>query len=105
MEEYLGYFLAYRYLVYIVLLSTIVGIEIISKAPAILQAPLTSGINAIHGVLILGAIIVMGNAKEDDVFSLVLGFIAVILASIHVVGGFVLTDRILFMFKKKSNKK
>ena len=64
-----------------------------------------SGANAIHGVVIVGAILVMGAAKEDDTLSLVLGFIAVILGTLNVVGGFVVTDRMLEMFKKKTPAK
>jgi H+-translocating NAD(P) transhydrogenase subunit alpha len=102
LEEYLAYFLTYKYLLYVVLLSFIVGIEIVSKTPSLLKAPLVVGTNAIHGIIILGGIIVLGQSKEEDVFSLFLGFIAVIFATIHVVGGFVLTDRILTMFKQKN---
>jgi NAD(P) transhydrogenase subunit alpha len=67
--------------------------------PAVLHTPLMSGSNAIHGVVIIGAIIVMGHA--DNTLSLILGFIAVILGTLNVVGGFVVTDRMLEMFKKK----
>ncbi len=76
-----------------------VGIELISHVPSVLHTPLMSGANAIHGVVIIGAIIVMGQA--EGVLSLILGFIAVILGTLNVVGGFVVTDRMLEMFKKK----
>ena len=88
-------------MIYMLVLSIFVGIEIISKVPAVLHTPLMSGANAIHGVVVVGAIIVMGEAKSDDTVSLVLGFIAVILGTLNVVGGFVVTDRMLEMFKKK----
>jgi NAD(P) transhydrogenase subunit alpha len=86
---------------YILILSIFLGIEVISKVPSILHTPLMSGANAIHGVVIVGAVIVMGLADSNDYLSLSLGFIAVILGTLNVVGGFVVTDRMLEMFKKK----
>ncbi|MBN8681193.1 MAG: NAD(P) transhydrogenase subunit alpha [Chitinophagales bacterium] len=88
-------------LLYIVILSVLLGIEVISNVPAILHTPLMSGANAIHGVVIIGAIIVMGHAKSDDYVALTLGFLAVLLGTLNVVGGFVVTNRMLEMFKKK----
>ena len=82
----------------------IVGFEVISNVPAVLHTPLMSGANAIHGVVIVGAIIVMGQAKSDDYLALTLGFLAVILGTLNVVGGFVVTDRMLEMFKRKKKK-
>jgi NAD(P) transhydrogenase subunit alpha len=79
----------------------IVGFEVISNVPAVLHTPLMSGANAIHGVVIVGAIIVMGQADSDDYLALILGFLAVILGTLNVVGGFVVTDRMLEMFKRK----
>ena len=76
-----------------------VGIELIEKVPSVLHTPLMSGANAIHGVVIIGAIIIMGQA--ESIFAIILGFIAVILGTLNVVGGFVVTDRMLDMFKKK----
>lgn len=99
MEEILRFFLEYKDLIFIIVLSVFLGIEVISHVPAVLHTPLMSGSNAIHGVVIIGAIIVMGHA--DNTLSLVLGFIAVILGTLNVVGGFVVTDRMLEMFKKK----
>jgi len=87
--------------VYILLLAVFLGIEVISHVPAILHTPLMSGANAIHGVVIIGSIIVMGHASPDNYLALVLGFIAVILGTLNVVGGFVVTDRMLELFKKK----
>ncbi len=75
------------------------GIEVIGRVPSVLHTPLMSGANAIHGVVIIGAIIVMGEAKE--IIAIVLGFLAVVLGTLNVVGGFVVTDRMLEMFKKK----
>ncbi len=99
MEEILRFFLEYKDLIFIIILSIFLGIEVISHVPAVLHTPLMSGSNAIHGVVIIGAIIVMGHA--DNTLSLILGFIAVILGTLNVVGGFVVTDRMLEMFKKK----
>ncbi|PSL31872.1 NAD(P) transhydrogenase subunit alpha [Chitinophaga ginsengisoli] len=90
--------------VYIVILSIFLGVEVISRVPSVLHTPLMSGANAIHGVVIIGAIIVMGEAEADNYLALVLGFLAVILGTINVVGGFVVTDRMLEMFKSKKTK-
>lgn len=89
----------------IVILSIFLGIEVISRVPSVLHTPLMSGANAIHGVVIIGAIIVMGQASPDDYLALVLGFLAVILGTLNVVGGFVVTERMLEMFDKKKKKK
>ena len=85
--------------IYILILAAFLGVEVISNVPAILHTPLMSGANAIHGVVIIGSIIVMGHA--DSTLALVLGFLAVILGTLNVVGGFVVTNRMLQMFKKK----
>lgn len=87
--------------IFLLSLMIIVGFEVISNVPAVLHTPLMSGANAIHGVVIVGAIIVMGQAESDDYFALTLGFLAVILGTLNVVGGFVVTDRMLEMFKRK----
>lgn len=105
MEQILEFFLAHKVMIYMLVLSIFVGVEVISKVPAVLHTPLMSGANAIHGVVIVGAIIVMGQAKSDDTLSLILGFLAVILGTLNVVGGFVVTDRMLEMFKKKTPAK
>lgn len=86
---------------YIVILSIFVGVEVIGKVPSVLHTPLMSGANAIHGVVIVGAIIVMLNAEADNYTALALGTLAVFLGTLNVVGGFVVTDRMLEMFKKK----
>lgn len=95
------FFLQHQEMIYIVILSILLGIEVISNVPAILHTPLMSGANAIHGVVIIGAIIVMGHAHSDDYLALILGFLAVLLGTLNVVGGFVVTNRMLEMFKKK----
>jgi NAD(P) transhydrogenase subunit alpha len=81
------------------ILSIFVGIEVISKVPSILHTPLMSGSNAIHGVIIVGSMIVLGNATTTA--ETILGFVAMILATLNVVGGFTVTDRMLGMFKTK----
>jgi NAD(P) transhydrogenase subunit alpha len=80
-------------------LAVFVGIEVVSKVPSILHTPLMSGSNAIHGIVLVGALTVMGEA--DGTAQLVLGFLAVFLATLNLVGGFVVTDRMLEMFKSK----
>ena len=88
-------------MIYIVILMIFVGIEVIGRVPSVLHTPLMSGANAIHGVVIIGANIVMGKADSSDYIALILGFLAVILGTLNVVGGFVVTDRMLEMFNKK----
>lgn len=73
----------------------------ISNVPAVLHTPLMSGANAIHGVVIIGSIIIMLQADPENYLALILGFLAVILGTLNVVGGFVVTNRMLEMFKKK----
>ncbi|MFZ9871171.1 MAG: NAD(P) transhydrogenase subunit alpha [Candidatus Kapaibacteriota bacterium] len=84
---------------YLVILMIFLGVELIGHVPSVLHTPLMSGANAIHGVVIIGSIIVMGQAT--DTVSMVLGFVAVVLGTLNVVGGFVVTNRMLEMFKKK----
>ena len=103
MNQILNWIAAHQEMAYIVILMIFVGIEIIGKVPSVLHTPLMSGANAIHGVVIIGAIIVMGQAEEGNTIALVLGFLAVILGTLNVVGGFVVTDRMLEMFKKKKS--
>jgi len=91
-------------MIYIVTLMIFVGIEVIGRVPSVLHTPLMSGANAIHGVVIIGAIIVMGRAEDDNYLALILGFLAVVLGTLNVVGGFVVTDRMLEMFKSKKKK-
>jgi NAD(P) transhydrogenase subunit alpha len=88
-------------MIYIVILMIFVGVEVIGHVPAVLHTPLMSGANAIHGVVIIGAILVMLGADPDNILALSLGFVAVLLGTLNVVGGFVVTDRMLEMFKKR----
>jgi len=84
-------------------LAAFVGFEVISKVPSILHTPLMSGSNAIHGVILVGAMLILGTAQSGA--EQVLGFVAVILATLNVVGGFVVTDRMLEMFKSRRDER
>lgn len=101
MDSILNWISENQQIIYIVVLMIFVGIEVIGRVPSVLHTPLMSGANAIHGVVIIGAIIVMGQAPTDNYLALILGFLAVVLGTLNVVGGFVVTDRMLEMFKKK----
>src|SRR5882757_7955277 len=104
MENILTWISDHQQMIYIVILMIFLGIEVIGRVPSVLHTPLMSGANAIHGVVIIGAIIVMGKAESDNYLALALGFLAVILGTVNVVGGFVVTDRMLEMFRKKKPK-
>ncbi len=88
----------------ILALAIFLGIEVISKVPTLLHTPLMSGTNAIHGIVIVGAILVAG-ITDPDLLTGWIGFVAMILATANVVGGFVVTDRMLEMFKKRPSRK
>ena len=88
----------------ILVLSIFLGIEVISKVPTMLHTPLMSGTNAIHGIVLVGAILVAGRS-DADTLTLVVGFFAVVLGTANVVGGFVVTDRMLEMFKQRGSRK
>ena len=87
----------------ILVLAIFLGFEVISKVPTLLHTPLMSGTNAIHGIVIVGSMLVAGLGDKDTLTTIV-GFVAVVLASANVVGGFVVTDRMLEMFKKRDKK-
>ena len=87
----------------ILVLAIFLGFEVISKVPTMLHTPLMSGTNFIHGIVIVGAIIVLGGA--DDTFTKIVGFAAVTLATANVVGGWFVTDRMLEMFKRRPEPK
>ena len=86
----------------IFVLAIFLGFELISKVPVILHTPLMSGTNAIHGIVLVGAMLVLGGA--DGTLAKVVGFVAVFLGAVNVVGGFLVTDRMLLMFTKKAPK-
>ncbi len=97
------FFFVNRQAIFIIVLSVFLGIEVISNVPTVLHTPLMSGANAISGVVIIGAIILVGHTDNTTV--LIVGTIAVIFATLNVVGGFAVTDRMLEMFKKKKKNK
>ncbi len=86
---------------YFITLCVFLGVEIISNVPSILHTPLMSGANAIHGVILVGAIIVMQRIPSDDFINLTVGFLAVLFGTLNISGGFFVTGRILAMFSKK----
>jgi len=99
MESIVSFIGENQQMVYIIILAIFVGFVLIANVPSVLHTPLMSGANAMSGVVMIGAIIVMGYA--DTTVSKVLGLLAVVLGTFNVVGGFVVTDRMLEMFKKK----
>jgi NAD(P) transhydrogenase subunit alpha len=84
---------------FIFVLSIFIGFELISKVPSMLHTPLMSGTNAIHGIILLGGMLVLASAESS--LAVALGFVAVVFGSANVFGGFMVTDRMLQMFKKK----
>jgi len=101
--EILEFIKSHLDIIYILILSTFIGVEVIKNIPAVLHTPLMSGANALSGVVIMGAILVMLQADTDNYVVLTLGFCAVILGVLNVVGGFMVTNRMLEMFKKKKS--
>lgn len=95
------FFLHNQEMIFLVILAIFLGTEVIKNVPALLHTPLMSGSNAISGVVIMGSIILLGHARPDDYATLILGFLAVVLGTLNVVGGFAVTGRMLAMFKKK----
>ena len=91
------------YLIYVLMLSIFLGFELISKVPSTLHTPLMSGANAISGITLVGAIIASGSTG-GDALSVLLGTVSVAFATANVVGGYLVTDRMLSMFKKKDQK-
>ena len=101
MENILTFLAANKDAIFIIVLSVFLGFEVISNVPSVLHTPLMSGANAISGVVIIGAILLIRQADPDDYLTLGFGTLGVILGMINVVGGFAVTDRMLEMFKKK----
>jgi NAD(P) transhydrogenase subunit alpha len=101
MEQLFTFFDSNLILIYLLIFTIILGFELISKVPTVLHTPLMSGANAISGVVIIGAILLIRNAGPTDYFTLSLGALGVILGMINVVGGFAVTNRMLKMFNKK----
>ena len=101
MESLLHWIAANEQMLYILVLVIFLGLVVISRVPAVLHTPLMSNANAISGVVIIGAIIVTGRTDADNYLALVLGCLAIFLGTLNVVGGFLVTDRMLGMFKKR----
>jgi NAD(P) transhydrogenase subunit alpha len=101
MESVLHFFNEQLIMLYLLIFTIILGFEVISKVPTVLHTPLMSGANAVSGVVIIGAILLVRQASSDDVLQLGLGTLGVILGMVNVIGGFAVTDRMLEMFKKK----
>jgi len=104
MEQFITWIHENEQMIYVLVLVIFLGFVIISRVPAVLHTPLMSHANAISGVVIIGAIIVLGRAAPNNYLALILGLLAVLLGTINVVGGFVVTDRMLEMFKKKKKQ-
>lgn len=100
MDAIIQFLYAYHQEIFIVVLATFLGFELISNVPSVLHTPLMSGANAISGVVIIGAIIYTGHAT--DWLNIIVGSVSLFLATLNVIGGFVVTDRMLEMFKKKN---
>ena len=88
--------------IYLLVFTSILGFEVISKVPTILHTPLMSGSNAISGIVIVGAILLIRVSDPHDYFTLIMGFLGVTLGMVNAAGGFFVTDRMLQMFKKKT---
>lgn len=101
MNQFIDFISQNLELIYILILAIFIGVELIKNVPTVLHTPLMSGANALSGVVIVGAIIVMLKSDPENYLALGLGFVAVVLGMINVVGGFAVTDRMLQMFKKK----
>ncbi|NQU33626.1 MAG: NAD(P) transhydrogenase subunit alpha [Bacteroidetes bacterium] len=105
MENALVFFYENKEMIFIITLSIFLGVEVISNVPSVLHTPLMSGANAISGVIIIGGIILLGHTDLSVIsLNMILGIFAVIFGTLNVFGGFVVTDRMLHMFKKKRKK-
>ena len=102
MQTVFEFFWEFRQEIFIIVLSILLGVEVISNVPSVLHTPLMSGANAISGVIIIGGIILVGHASTT--FEWILGIFALLLGTLNVAGGFVVTDRMLEMFRKKKKK-
>jgi NAD(P) transhydrogenase subunit alpha len=111
MESVLQFLFEYRDTIFIIALTIFLGVEVISNVPSVLHTPLMSGANAISGVIIIGGIILVGHVDlanlsgGSNLLNLILGVLALLLGTLNVIGGFVVTDRMLEMFRKKKNNR
>jgi H+-translocating NAD(P) transhydrogenase subunit alpha len=101
MDEIIQFVTSNIWMFYILTFAIFLGMEVISKVPTVLHTPLMSGANAISGVVVIGAIILIRNASPDNYLMLSVGMLGIALATINVIGGFAVTHRMLQMFKKK----
>ena len=101
MESLFQFFTENLIVLYLLIFTVILGFEVISKVPTVLHTPLMSGANAVSGVVIIGAIILIRQTDPTDYLTLTLGTLGIVLGMINVMGGFAVTDRMLEMFKKK----
>lgn len=102
MENLIQFYAQNDLLIWLLIFTIILGFEVISKVPSVLHTPLMSGANAISGIVIIGAIILIRNANPDDYLTLIIGTFGIALGMTNVVGGFSVTNRMLEMFNKKS---
>ncbi len=103
MEQLVHFYNSNLLLIWLLIFTIVLGFEIISKVPSVLHTPLMSGANAISGIVIIGAILLIREAEPDDYFTLVVGTLGIVLGMTNVVGGFAVTNRMLEMFKKKKS--
>ena len=105
MDSLLEFFFNNKEAIFIIVLTIFLGFEVISNVPSVLHTPLMSGANAISGVIIIGGIILVGHADTNTInLNLILGIFAILFGTLNVTGGFVVTDRMLEMFRKKKNQ-
>jgi NAD(P) transhydrogenase subunit alpha len=103
MEQLVHFYNSNLLLIWLLIFTIILGFEVISKVPSVLHTPLMSGANAISGIVIIGAILLIREAEPDDYFTLIVGTLGIVLGMTNVVGGFAVTNRMLEMFKKKKS--
>lgn len=101
MDQFIHLYNENQLLIWLLMFTIILGFEIISKVPSVLHTPLMSGANAISGIVIIGAILLIRQASPDDYVTLVIGAAGIVLGTINVIGGFAVTNRMLEMFKKR----
>ena len=101
MEQLVQFYNTNLLLIWLLIFTIILGFEVISKVPSVLHTPLMSGANAISGIVIIGAILLIRQAEPNDYITLVIGTLGIVLGMTNVVGGFAVTNRMLEMFKKK----
>ena len=103
MDQLMHFYFENKLLTWLLLFTIVLGFEIISKVPSVLHTPLMSGANAISGIVIIGAILLIRQASPDDYVTLSIGALGIILGTVNVIGGFAVTNRMLEMFKKRKN--